>query len=239
MNWDQSCDPKDCIGWERAHLGRLWTHQRPSTNYHLICSNKLYHTVYHRLISCVKYVNTKTAVKPSLLSRVDQNLQRLHLHPFGLCYRLFGTRMDARCLRTDAVLYFWVTTIILRVLAPFSRFSDPHLVTDSVDQELSEALSDRMLRLWVVRFKLHIPTLLRSKKRSNSTREMNLFFSLCLSLSIFLSFSTLSDWCCFYHLVRNGLVALLEALCARTVPSDSWMSVFFEMCKMFINNRTS
>jgi len=185
MIWDQSCDPKDCNGWERAHLGRQWTHQHPSTNYHLIYSNGLYYAVYHRLISCVKYVNTKTAVKPSLLSRVDQNLQRLHLRPFGLCYRLFGTRMDARCLRTDAVLYFWVTTIILRVLAPFSRFSGFHLVTDSVDQELSEALSDRMLRLWVVDFKLHIPTLLRSKKDSIPHVRSSLYVSLFLSFFLF------------------------------------------------------
>ena len=32
------------------------------------------------------------------------------------------------------------------------------------------------------------------------------------------------DWCCFYYFVRNRLVALLEALCARE------QSDFFELC---------
>ena len=35
------------------------------------------------------------------------------------------------------------------------------------------------------------------------------------------------DWCCFYYFVRNSLVALLEALCARIFSWDSWISVFF------------
>ena len=34
------------------------------------------------------------------------------------------------------------------------------------------------------------------------------------------------DWCCFYYFVRNSLVALLEALCARIFSWDSWISVF-------------
>jgi len=35
------------------------------------------------------------------------------------------------------------------------------------------------------------------------------------------------DWCCFYYFARNRLVALLEALCARIVFLDSWISVCF------------
>jgi len=34
------------------------------------------------------------------------------------------------------------------------------------------------------------------------------------------------DWCCFYDFVRNSLVVLLEALCARIFSWDSWISVF-------------
>jgi len=37
------------------------------------------------------------------------------------------------------------------------------------------------------------------------------------------------DWCCFYYFVRNSLVALLEALCARIFSLDSWISVFSEL----------
>jgi len=34
------------------------------------------------------------------------------------------------------------------------------------------------------------------------------------------------DWCCFYYFVRNSLVALLEALCARIFSWDSRISGF-------------
>jgi len=34
------------------------------------------------------------------------------------------------------------------------------------------------------------------------------------------------DWCCFYYFVRNSLVALLEALCARIFSWGSWISGF-------------
>ena len=47
---------------------------------------------------------------------------------------------------------------------------------------------------------------------------------------------SLFDWCCFYCFVRNSLVALLEASCARIFSSDSWISVFsdifFCVCKV-------
>ena len=33
-------------------------------------------------------------------------------------------------------------------------------------------------------------------------------------------------WCCFYYMVRNSLVALLEALCARIFSLDLWICVF-------------
>ena len=36
----------------------------------------------------------------------------------------------------------------------------------------------------------------------------------------------LIDWYCFYYFVRNSLVALLEAPCARIFSWDSWISVF-------------
>ena len=35
------------------------------------------------------------------------------------------------------------------------------------------------------------------------------------------------DWCCFYYFVKNGLVALLKALCARVFSWDLWISGFF------------
>jgi len=43
------------------------------------------------------------------------------------------------------------------------------------------------------------------------------------------------DWCCFYYLVRNGLVALLEALCARIfsfrfVNIGFFLTFFFCVC---------
>ena len=42
------------------------------------------------------------------------------------------------------------------------------------------------------------------------------------------------DWCCFYYCVRNILVALLEALCARICSLDPWISffsdIFFLVC---------
>jgi len=50
--------------------------------------------------------------------------------------------------------------------------------------------------------------------------------TLLLCIRIKLHFSGF-DWCCFCYFVRNSLVALLEALCARIFPLDSWMSVFF------------
>jgi len=34
------------------------------------------------------------------------------------------------------------------------------------------------------------------------------------------------DWCCVYYFVRNSRVSLLEALCARIISLDSWISVF-------------
>jgi len=48
---------------------------------------------------------------------------------------------------------------------------------------------------------------------------------------------SLIDWCCFYYFVRNSLVALLEALCARIFSWDSWISgfswhFFFGVCKV-------
>jgi len=40
--------------------------------------------------------------------------------------------------------------------------------------------------------------------------------SVCVSQSMAPKFERLLiDWCCFYYFVRNGVVALLEALCAR------------------------
>ena len=39
------------------------------------------------------------------------------------------------------------------------------------------------------------------------------------------------DWCCFHDFVRNSLVALLEAPCARIFSLDSWISgVFWFWC---------
>ena len=43
----------------------------------------------------------------------------------------------------------------------------------------------------------------------------------------YFSICWLIDWCCFYYLVRNSLVALLKALCAQMFSLDSWISVFF------------
>jgi len=37
------------------------------------------------------------------------------------------------------------------------------------------------------------------------------------------------DWCCFYYCVRNSLVALLEALCARICSLDPCISVFSDI----------
>jgi len=37
----------------------------------------------------------------------------------------------------------------------------------------------------------------------------------------------LIDWCGFYYFVRNSLVALLEALCARIFSWDSWITAAF------------
>ena len=39
------------------------------------------------------------------------------------------------------------------------------------------------------------------------------------------------DWCCFYYLVRNSLVALLEALCARSVPLFVGACMYHSMCE--------
>jgi len=41
------------------------------------------------------------------------------------------------------------------------------------------------------------------------------------------------DWCCFYYVVRNSLVALLEALCARIFSWDSWISIFPDIFSCF------
>jgi len=48
------------------------------------------------------------------------------------------------------------------------------------------------------------------------------------------------DWCCFYCFVRNSLVALLEALCARIFSLDSWISGFswhFFWCVCKVSNK--
>ena len=47
--------------------------------------------------------------------------------------------------------------------------------------------------------------------------------------SQYLRHHTVIDWCCFYYFVRNSLVALLEALCARIFSLDSWISVFSDI----------
>jgi len=46
------------------------------------------------------------------------------------------------------------------------------------------------------------------------------------------------DWCCFYYFVQNGLVALLEALCARIFSLDSWISVFLDIFFVCARSRT-
>jgi len=48
------------------------------------------------------------------------------------------------------------------------------------------------------------------------------------------------DWCCYYYLVRNSLLALLEALRARIFSLDSWISVFsdiFFLCVCKVANK--
>jgi len=50
------------------------------------------------------------------------------------------------------------------------------------------------------------------------------------------------DWCCFHYFVRNSLVALLEALCARICSLDSRISVyvwlfFFCCCCCKVSNK--
>jgi len=44
---------------------------------------------------------------------------------------------------------------------------------------------------------------------------------ICVTICVYMI-----DWCCFYYFVRNSLVALLEAPCARILSWDSWISVF-------------
>jgi len=49
------------------------------------------------------------------------------------------------------------------------------------------------------------------------------------------------DWRCFYYFVRNSLVALLEALCARIFSLDLWILgfsdfFFFGVCKVSNNS---
>jgi len=57
----------------------------------------------------------------------------------------------------------------------------------------------------------------------------------CISLSIsdILTVAA-ADWCCFYYFVRNSLVALLEALCARIISfrfvNIGFVSDFFFLC---------
>jgi len=41
------------------------------------------------------------------------------------------------------------------------------------------------------------------------------------SIRLLAQWEQLIDWCCFYYFVRNSLVALLEALCARKRLSSS------------------
>jgi len=50
------------------------------------------------------------------------------------------------------------------------------------------------------------------------------------------------DWCCFYYFVRNSLVALLEALCARIfcfgfVNIGVFPDISFLVCKAFVSNK--
>ena len=47
------------------------------------------------------------------------------------------------------------------------------------------------------------------------------------------------DWCCFYYFVRNSLVALLEALCARIFSWDSWRWRANNVCDKLGQNRVS
>jgi len=46
---------------------------------------------------------------------------------------------------------------------------------------------------------------------------------------------SLIDWCCFSYFVRNSLVALLEALCARIFFLDPWTSVFLQYTFVAVN----
>ena len=55
------------------------------------------------------------------------------------------------------------------------------------------------------------------------------FFVLCTHIRMYFVHTYKFDWCCFYYFVRNSLVALLEALCARiyvSVPRFSQSSFF-------------
>ena len=45
----------------------------------------------------------------------------------------------------------------------------------------------------------------------------------------------LNHWCCFYYFVRNSLVTLLEALCARICCLDSWISSFSDVFFWYIH----
>jgi hypothetical protein len=64
--------------------------------------------------------------------------------------------------------------------------------------------------------------------------HLDIFFSFSVSHFSSLSFSTGTiDWCCFHYSIRNRLLALLEALCARFFLKIWYISVliFFCLCR--------
>jgi len=65
-------------------------------------------------------------------------------------------------------------------------------------------------------------------RHNNKKQKTKKIFSSQVRLQRLGGWVELIDWCCFYYFVRNSLVALLEALCARISSLDSWISVFPE-----------
>ena len=170
-----------------------------------------------------------------------------------------GSVSLSRSARSDSVQMIWrvawhsdffpLDTTVLRCVkvAQLSMFLQAHLF----DTDLLIFEENVMISVYWYLFYGQLEILLGMSSREN-LKNVTFFFyhlhrrgqcseSASIGLRWIFCFCHLIDWCCFYYLVRNSLVALLETVCAVSVSkvrmyafiiSSEWMhsyaAVFFQ-----------
>ena len=145
---------------------------------------------------------------------------------------LHSERLETLCLQTHSQKHFSETRDSFSSLEPHSLCTHSQRLMAHFRQNES-GVSEKCPCEWLWKESLlRASRDIHSQKHFSETRDS--FSSLETELILFSSFwetrdsfgNSLIDWCCFYYLVRNSLVASLDALCARILSLDSWISVF-------------